>query len=84
MKKLIGFNTISINNLGQEPLDGYTIFFSDSDVEVSDGTWCGSMFLRSSAITGTLSVGSDFEFILKPAKDQTGKTVYKVSGLVMV
>lgn len=85
MKKLIGYNVVSIpGNPGQEPLNGFTIFFSDSDVDVTDGTWCGSMFIRSSAITGSLSVGSDFEFILKPAKDQTGKTVYKVSGLVVV
>lgn len=84
MKKLIGYNSISINNPGREPLEGYTIFFSDSDVEVSDGTWCGSMFIRSSAITGTLSVGSDFDFILKPGKDDTGKTIYKVSGMVVL
>lgn len=84
MKTIIGYNEIKIEGTnGRAPAHGYTIFYKDSDQDVTEGEWCGSQYVSADKIAGFPAVGSVFEFTFKASKDSQGKTCFRVSGMVI-
>lgn len=85
MKTIVGYNEVKIEGInGDVPVNGFTVFYKDSDQDVTDGEWCGSQYLSADKITGTMAVGSVFEFLFKPSKDSAGKPCFRVSGMVIM
>jgi len=84
MKKIIGFNEIETPERNGAPASsGYTVFYCDDEIEVSQGTWCGSQYVKKDNVKGVIDVGSEFDFSYKPSKDSMGKPCYRVSGMVI-
>lgn len=78
MKELIGYKKLKISEKG---ISGYTIYYTDDDVEVDNGKWCGSVFMSDNIIHEEPKIGAKFEFKFKSFTGPDGKISWKPSGV---